>query len=163
MRYYIFILLGLLLKTNLLYSQNQDIKASLKNEMIEFLYLKKEISDEHLSSILKNIKNKDIVVFWYKEISLCDTNIKAFRFGTYTEHSKEFIMLIKEDYEKLFLGVDMKDELKQNLFYNFIRFYDEKNVVCFYEIYNKEIIEIYKHNNFVSKLNYTDFIEIYKD
>jgi|SRR5690554_5207059 len=161
MRYYIFILLGLLLNINSLYSQ--DVKASIKNEMVKFLYFKKELPDEILTYLWKNAKDKNVAVFWYKEINLCNTNLKAFRFGTSREHSKEFIMLIKGDYEKLFLGVNMEEELKQNLFYNFIRFYDDKNVVCFYEVYNKEIMEIYKHNNFVSKLNYIEFIEIYKD
>lgn len=157
-----FFILSLIFKSNL-YSQNND--NWIKNDIVKFLYDKKEISEKDLVFLVKNSENKLNILLFFQELKLnCDSlDLRIFKFGTSTEHSKEYLLLLKGRNEKLFLGEDFKNELEQNAFYNFIKFYNPEVIFNLYEkIYCEIICEIYKHNNDIIEKKTTKFIEVYK-
>lgn len=160
--FYYFIVVSLLFFTKGL---SQEIDNSIKNEMVKFLYEKKELSDKDLNYLLQNSQNKNVVLVWFEEkkIETTDTGLKVFLFGTSTEHSKEYVMLSRGNNEKLFFGVDMNDELKQNSFFNFIRFYGLDKIMFFYKkIFSEIILKVYDHNLSIYNLKNFKFIEVYK-
>ena len=159
---YLFIL-SFTLKFNI-YSQKND--NSTRNDIIKFLYEKKEISDKDLAFLLNNNKNELNILVHIQELNLnCDNlGLSIFKFGIASEHSKEYLLLLKGKNEKLFLGVDFKNELEQNSFFNFIKFYKPEVMITLYQkIFCDIIVKLYKHNNDIANEKTIKLIEVYKD
>jgi len=127
----------------------QKLNNSIKNEMVEFLIKEKQYTNDDLEALFKDIRTEKGVVFWHKEELLeCKTGINFFYFGSSSSHSKTYVALIKDNKENVFLGTDIKEEGSLNLIFNFIRFFDEDTIICFYEkIFPLIIKNVYKDNN----------------
>lgn len=137
---------------------SQELNNFIKNEMVEFLIKENQFTDSDLGVLLKDIKLEKGVVFWKKEVILeCEIGIKLFYFGSSSSHSKTYVALIKDNQEHLFIGADLKEEGESNLIFNFIRFFDVKSIMCFYEkIFPLIITNIYKDNHEIpsNKINF---------
>lgn len=144
-------------------SYSQSVDSKIKNTMVEFLYKHGQYDDSDIKFLAENTTNKNSILFWLDEIpNSCDVNLRVFKFGTSKEHSKEFLMLVKNENEILFLGNEKKKELEENLFYNFVRFYNTEVLLCFLTgIYKKEVIPVYQHNFDVIKNNYINFPQVF--
>lgn len=142
----ILLILIFIISSTSMYSQK--LSNSVKNEMVEFLIKEKQYTNDDLEALLKDIKTEKGVVFWQKEVPLeCKIGINLFYFGSSSSHSKTYVALIKDNKESLFLGTDLKEEGNLNLIFNFIRFFDEDTIICFYEkIFPLIIKNVYKDN-----------------
>lgn len=163
MKKIIIILICFLFKLQKTYSQTID--NFIKNEMVTFLYINKEYNDKDIAFLKENSQNKNQILFWVKEIkNNCETDMRIFKFGTSTEHTKTYILLLKNSNEKLFLGTDFQKELDENLFYQFIKFYKEQTIACTYSnIYYKEILPIYESNRIIKMVNKLNLPIIFKE
>ncbi len=144
-----------------LYSQKID--SNLKNKMIKYLYENHELNDVDIKFLIENSENKNSVLFWTEEITFsCSLKLRAFKFGTSKEHSKVFIMLEKNQNELVILGNDFKKELKEKIFFDFLKFYDDEEIICLYRfVFTNELIPVYQHNMEVNKISNVVFPQVF--
>lgn len=138
-------------------SYSQNLSSSLKNEILEFLIKENEYTLKDLELLYQNLKEKNGVTFWTREEKIeCNLDIKIYYFGSTYSHSRVYAVLIKENDEKIFLGKGITDEF--NLLFNFVRFYSDENIICFYEKKFSSIIDnVYKNNSKIPSKFYNFF------
>lgn len=135
---------------------SQELSNRIKNDMVNFLIKEKQYTNDDLGILLKDINDRKGVVFWQKEKVLeCNMDIKFFYFGSSSSNSKKYIALIKNNKETVFIGADLKQEADMNLLFNFIRFFDDRDIICFYKKVFPSIVDTYKDN---LSLNHNELI-----
>jgi len=157
----IYIGIALFLLSLNIYSQNIDI--SLKNRMVQFLYEQKEFNDFDIRFLKENKGNKNVILFWVDEIDFnCIKEFKVFKFGTSKEHSQIFLMIVKNKDEIIVLGNDLKKEMKEQCFFDFLKFYEDNEIICVYKsLVFTELLEVYQHNINVNKIDYIDLPKVF--
>lgn len=145
--------------TNVTYGQQVD--NDLKNTLVTYMYDRGEFNDSDIAILMNNSQS---ILFWLDEVSVeCNQSLKCFVFGSSAEHSKKFLVLVKNNDERLILGNDLQKELAENQFYDFVKFHNTKEIICLYNtVLAKELFEIYQHNNEVTQLNLIEFPEVFK-
>lgn len=127
----------------------QEISNKIKNKMIDFMMEDSQYSDDDIPRLMRDVNNNIGVVFWIREIQHnCDMNLKVYNFGSSSNRSKYYVILLRDNEEYVILGKDLKDDMERNLLFNFIRYYDDKKIICFYETVFPKIVEkVYKSND----------------
>lgn len=143
------IVLSFFIFVNIFTSYSQELPKHIKNKMINFLFEENQYNEGDLKDLLYDISKNKNVVFWYKEAHLnCENDLKVFYFGTSTEHTKSYALLLKLNGENLILGKDIIEDNLSNKIFNFIQFYNTKDILCFYKnIYPAIVENIYELNS----------------
>ncbi|MDM1044463.1 hypothetical protein HX004_13780 [Myroides sp. 1354] len=157
----IYIVNALFLLSLNIYSQNIDV--SLKNRMIQFLYEQRELNDFDVRFLKENKDNKNVILFWADEVDFnCIEQFKVFKFGTSKEHSQIFLMIVKNKNEIIVLGKDLKNEMREQYFFDFFKFYEDNKIICLYKsLLFTELFEVYQHNINVNSIDYIDLPNVF--
>lgn len=152
-------ILLIVLLFNLQFIHSQELPNNIKNKMVEFLISEKQYQNDDIPSLLEDTKTDKGILFYNipKEVS-CKMGIRVFYFGSSASHTKNYILLLKETGEYLFLGSDLKQESQNNSIYNFVHFYDEKSILCFYNnIFPLILKEVYLQNSQIPNIKLSFF------